>query len=384
MSRGRAALGLLLLASCGKAEDSGAAEGAAPFDPEVFDPEAPGAYAAGRLTWSGEDLARARALTVELWYPAASSVAPSPVTDLLADPGDRAVYQALLDAAPAGCPSEVLEAGLDTPVAEGGPWPVIALSHCYGCARFSTATVAERLASHGFVVVAPDHAGDTLFDQQAEAGLPLDTDTLALRVGDLGFALDLALSGALGVEVDPDRVGLMGHSFGAVTAGKLLQDRQAADSELGAPQAALFVGAPPENPLLAGVDVASLQSPLLFLLLAEDHSVGVLGNTLIASNFAEATAPARLVTMADAGHWSPSDLVGLTPGFLPGCGDDTRQEGGEPFSYLAPAAGKGLTGAVAVAFFAEALRGEAAGAEWLDGGAAAEASPSGTLSVTAR
>jgi hypothetical protein len=38
------------------------------------------------------------------------------------------------------------------------------------------AAVAERLASHGFVVAAPDHVGNTLWEAVAGEGLPLDTD----------------------------------------------------------------------------------------------------------------------------------------------------------------------------------------------------------------
>lgn len=332
-----------------------------PVEDAAVDYAAAGPWTPARTTSSL--LAGDRALSVEAWYPAdVDPGAATSILDLVVDPADRGSFEALLAAAPAGCPARTTRAVVGAPVASGGPWPLILMSHCHGCTRFSTVTVAEHLASHGFVVVAPDHAGNTLFDELAGTGLPLDTDTLALRAADLRSALDAALAGALPIDVpvDPGRVGVLGHSFGAVTAGVLLQE--------GIGTAGMFIGAPPDNPLLAGVSMESLAAPLLFEVLAEDHSVGAAGNLLIEANYAAAPGPAWLVEVSDGGHWSPSDLVGLTEGFMPGCGDDTRESDGAPFSYVPPAEGRALTASVAAAFFAQHLSGESGGGEWLAGG----------------
>ncbi len=217
------------------------------------------------------------------------------------------------------------------------------MSHCYGCTRFSTATVATHLATHGFVVVAPDHVGDTLFDKLAGIGLPLDGDTLAVREADVQAAHRAALAGELGVDVDPEGVVAFGHSFGAVTVGRFLHEGQGLP---GGPKAALFVGR-----------VAALDVPLVFLRLLEDHSIGETGNLLIAANFASAVAPAWKVDMAEAGHWSPSDLVGVLEDFMPECGEDERAVSGEPFSCLSAFRGRAFTGEVAAAFFSWAVNG---------------------------
>lgn len=344
-------LALLLACASPSPDDSGGAD--APVDYL-----APGPHPVGRATVSLSS--QGRALSVELWFPAQAATVGAPLPTLVADPEDRATYEALLDAAPKPCPTRVAGAGEGTPAA--GPWPLVLLSHCHGCTRFSMLSAAEHLASHGMVVAAPDHAGNTLWDELAGQGLPLSTDTLALRVADLQAVRDAALAGDLGVQADPDRVGVAGHSFGAVTAGKLLQDEQGGQ---GGPLLGAFIGAPVDNPLLPGVDAALLGLPTLFLVLAEDHSIGQAGNTLMATNFEEVAGPSWLVEMADAGHWSPSDLVGLTEGFMPGCGEDTRQDGGEPFTYLEPARGRQLTGGVLAAFLAQGLGLDPRAGEWL-------------------
>ena len=364
-----AARGFLLalgLAACAQPAEESAAAG--------VDYAEPGPYAARRHTWALTDAARARTFEVEVWSPAVAwPASPQGMSELLSDPTQAATFAALLAASPADCASRTSAAHPEGEGAEGGPWPLVMMSHCHGCTRFSTASVAAHLATHGFVVVAPDHAGNTLFDTLAGAGLPLDTETLALREGDVAYAHAAALAGELGVQVNPDRVGAFGHSFGAVTVGSFLQQGLA---ELGGPRAALFVGAPPENPLLPGVEMGALGAPLLFLRLAEDHSVGEAGNLLMAANFEAAPGVAWQVDMADAGHWSPSDLVGLVEDFMPGCGEDTRAVGGGSFAYLPAARGRALTGFVAAAFFAWALEGA-------ESGAAALAEPPSELEVTA-
>lgn len=324
-----------------------------------------GPWGSGRHTATVTDTERARLLTIETWYPSDLGPDAAPISDMVIDSADRATYDALLDVAPAGCPSRVTEASVDATPASG-TWPVVAMSHCHNCTRFSTASVAERLASYGFVVVAPDHAGNTLFDEIDGDSLPLDTDTLAIREADLGFALDQALTGQLvsGLVVDGDQVGVYGHSFGAVTAAILLQDRLGQDS---APIAGMFVGAPPENPFLAGVSMENLDAPLMFQSLAEDHSVGEAGNVLIENNFNTAPNSAWWFELVDGGHWSPSDLVGLTAGFMPGCGEDTRESTGEAFTYMDPVEGRALSASLAAAFFTLSVKGDSAGADWLDG-----------------
>ncbi len=353
---------MLLLLACATPTDSGAA-------PEPVDFLDPGPYGAGHRAVV-LDADPTRPVPADLWYPTTAASTEVPMATLLTE-AEASVYAPLLAAAPEACPTRTLDLAADAPVAGGGPWPLVAMSHCADCTRFSNASVAARLAGRGFVVLSVDHPGDTLFDDLAGAGLPLDTDTLALRTADLSAGVDAALDGTLGVDVDPTRVGVYGHSFGAVTAGMVLQSR------LNEVHAGFFVGAPPENPLLPGVDAAALDAPVAFYRLLEDHSVGAAGNLLIDANYAEVPGPAWEIDLADGGHWSPSDLVGVVEDFEPGCGDDTRESGGAAFTYPDPARARAVTGAAAAAFFSTTLLDDPAGAVWL-------ASPPPELAVSSR
>ncbi|MEZ4399919.1 MAG: dienelactone hydrolase family protein [Kofleriaceae bacterium] len=336
--------------------------------------EAAGPYPVGTTTVTLADAARGRDLPTQLWYPAdevarAAAAAGFPIEELEAG-ANRTTYAALLAAAAPTCPTRTAHAARDAAPA-GGRFPLVVMSHCHACTRFSTMTVAERLASHGFVVLAVDHVGNTLWDQQAGTGLPLDASTLALRVGDVELAIAAAVAGAAPIPpavaamIDGDRLGLVGHSFGAVTVGKVAQDDARVD-------AALALAAPMENPLLPGVTVAAIGRPLGFVVALEDNSITALGNELIRTNYERATGGAWKAEVADAGHWSVSDLVGVVPAFAPGCGAGTRQTDDQAFTYLDAATGRGLTAAYATAFFKAYLEGDAAGLAYLDAARPAE------------
>ena len=90
-----------------------------------------------------------------------------------------------------------------------------------------------------------------------------------------------------------------------------------------------------ENPLIPGVKLSEIAEPLLFLVAREDNSITEFGNKLIRDNYAAATNRAWKLEVADAGHWSVSDLDGLIPAFNKGCGPGTRQDDGSAFEYLA-------------------------------------------------
>jgi predicted dienelactone hydrolase len=293
-----------------------------------------------------------RSLPTSLWLPAEGSAETADIVTLLG--GDQAEsWRQLLAEAPEGCPSTTVPGSGEAEEAEGGPWPLVIVSHCHECTRASKARISAHLASHGIASLAPDHVGNTLWDMGSDDALPLDTSTLAIREADLIGVLDAALAGELGTDFDPEAVGVMGHSFGSVTAGRLAQD----DPRV---RAAVGLAAPMENPLLAGVDMDLVEVPVLLLEAEEDNSITEFGNELITANADEAAGGATLARVADAGHWSLSDLCGLVDAFSAGCGSAPRQtEPSETVEYPDPGEVRAGTAALVTAFFAAELQGDA-------------------------
>lgn len=316
-----------------------------------------GRYAVSTLAYRTTDDARERRLDLRLYAPTASEPAAVGLGDL-ADPERREPLDALLAEAPVGCPTTSLRLAADEPP-RGGRWPLVVYSHCHECLGLSGASVARRLASHGIAVLTVDHHGNTLWEKLDGSGLSLAASTLDLREEDVRFAIDFALDGGLGLRVDPERIGVAGHSFGAATAARLAEHEPRV-------KAALAMGAPLVNPLLPGVDPANITVPVGLLVAVEDNSITELGNDLMRADFEAVAGPAVLVEVEDAGHWSFSDLNGAHEDFLPGCGEDTRQTNGEPFTYLEPEAGRRVAADVSEAFFRATLLGDVQGETWLN------------------
>lgn len=338
---------------------------------DVFDYDVPGEHPVGVASFeltTGE-----RTLKVEAWYPAAASAkaaadAGFPIAEFVAPGPDRDALDGLLaKLSPSGQVGTRLQtsAARDADPADMSTKPLIVFSHCHNCVRFSAFTIAEHLASRGYVVVAPDHAGNTLFDELAGQSAEVGEEFLQVRVADLSAVLDAVLDpqnqavpAAIRGAIDPAQIGALGHSFGAGTAGRLAQE----DDRV---VAAMPLAAPPENPLFPGTKIAMIAEPLLFLKLAEDNSIGAVGNGLIESNFDAAAPPTWIVRVADAGHWGVTDICGLVAAFDPGCGPGTRMTDGTAFTYEDPATVRRIAAAYAAAFFDLHLRGDQAAAGYL-------------------
>ncbi|MDJ0786010.1 MAG: dienelactone hydrolase family protein [Myxococcota bacterium] len=168
------------------------------------DPGALGPWDVGRTSFTLIDPTRNdRSLAIDVWYPV--------------DPEDATGPLSSYDLVFTGLPSEV---ALDSPeVSSAAPFPMVVFSHGSGGIRFQSFFLTETLASHGFVVVAPDHAGNTALDLLFPAPPFTTTD----RPRDITFLIDEMLarnadatSGFFG-RIDPERIGMTGHSFGGFT-----------------------------------------------------------------------------------------------------------------------------------------------------------------------
>jgi len=367
----------------GESSTDDASTGDPPGDPDYGQA---GPHPVGHARIEIDDASGTRVLPVEIWYPAdateaAAADAGVPLEEFEPRGPERELLAGLVAEAPADCTrSQTRSAAAAVPAEAAAPYPLVVFSHCHECVRFSSFSIAERLASHGFAVAAVDHVDNTLYDAQAGTGVALSSEFLAVRATDVARVLDVLLDpGApevpaeLAGRFDPARVGAMGHSFGAVTTGRVLQD----DDRV---RAGVVIAAPVQSPLLQGVALADIDEPMLMMLAQEDNSILELGNNILRSNFMDANPPVWLVEFADAGHWSFSDMCGLVPAFDPGCGDGVRQTApGTPFTYLDNELARGTAASYAARFFAARLRDEAAADAALD-----VADPEGIVTVSVR
>jgi len=166
------------------------------------EPDQWGSFDVGLRTLDFVD-ARGKRLVLDVWYPA------------LVGPGDViAQYEPTILTG---------QAYRDPPVdLHAGPHPVVAFSHGYLSIRFQSFDMNEYLASHGFVVVAPDHQYNTLLDVDRSK----DVQMMLERPDDLRHAVDhlFDLGQSPGVfqgAFREDAYAAVGHSFGSVTVMRL-------------------------------------------------------------------------------------------------------------------------------------------------------------------
>lgn len=341
-------------------------------------PDGPGPYAPGVTTLELDD-PRGRTIPVEVWYPARPPAGDTP------DPyGEIPLTIGAFRDAP--------------PARDDGPFPLLAFSHGFGGIRFQSPSLCERLASHGFVVVAPDHDGTIL--------VYLDWDEMDRHIlerpDDVRHAVDLALAESADPEsrlsglLASDRYAILGHSFGAVTGVVLagaepdfaaasafcdenpdqngcgylpdIDPAYAAGFATVDPRIEAMVAMSPGGYYAMGEDGANLVDVVPSLVLAGDAD-GVLPYATEQRPLWERLAPPTdLVTLADAGHYAAfSDMCRLLPFF-----EDCK---GAEEGFLEADAGQAVTHTVVTAWLRARWLGDDRDEPWLAPERVAELGP---------
>ncbi len=256
-------------------------------------PDELGPYAVGRQIFAVVDQSRDnRALPVDVWYPATATADAAP-----------SVYDLLFTQLPS-------TVALDNPPLaqdEGGPFPMVVFSHGLNSGRFQSIFLMEQLASHGFIVVAPDHVGNTAVDLLLPQPPPFEMRDRPL---DISFTIDSMLARASNegdiffAAIDPDRIGVMGHSLGAFTA---LAMKSGFEDVAADPRVSVVVPISPAAGLLSDGQLATIDVPALVLGGTSDITTPIDPNSVrVFANMSG--VPRWRVDIERAGHASFTDV----------------------------------------------------------------------------
>ena len=333
---------------------------------DLFDaytpPDQRGPYAVGVTTFYLVDAARFeawglrdRALPTEVWYPSTGQGGrTNTIAEMVGPLPDWAppIFQGVYGDAFDGLWATATTALRDAEIVSGhGRFPVIFFSHGYSAIRFQNYSLCEHLASHGFVVVAPDHYANAVFTNiPGQALVPLNPATVLSSYGDrnedVAFvyrtleALDAEPDGAWSGRLALSRYAVAGHSYGGLTA------------LLAGPSLPFVQAIAPLNPVWVGDFPRVFGKPFLLLQSALDGIVGE-SNEVVKEIFEESASRRRLrINLLDGWHYSATDACLLLPASFrsPATGCDG--------SMIDTALANQITEAYVTAFFRAVLTGD--------------------------
>jgi len=275
----------------------------------TYDPFARGSLPVGVRTFNWTDRARDdRPLSVEVWYPAAEAHRGQDVAEATRD-----TYE-LIPGFPPGWQEAVRDAA-----AQGGRHPLVVFSHGFGAHRRQSTFLCTHLASHGYVVAAMDHTGNTVFEtiqsmMAAQMGEPppdpgpLLAELMPARPADVSFVIDRLLAGAAdGVGgIEADRIGMSGHSFGGWTTLMVARSDRRVRAAL--PLAPAGGWSPlPGVPLGEALDFAwGRDVPTLYLVADSDTLLPLRGMREL---YDRTTASKKMVVLENADHMHFCDRI---------------------------------------------------------------------------
>jgi dienelactone hydrolase len=330
-------------------------------------PEEPGPYPVGVTTMLLVDHSRTdvstdggpRSLLTEIWYPATDNtrgLPPNRLTDFHAKGHPTAValikmaFRAdLLEADKAFRNFSVRDAQV-----RDGVFPLLLFSHGNGGMRSQNSFWCEHLASHGYIVMAPDHTGNSLITfidgkpvtfNNTQAGREASARD---RPQDLSFLIDSMDRMNKGNDsrffgrVDLERIGVAGHSFGGfATTGVADQDARV---KAIAPMAGV------------GRTRTRYDCPVMVVMATEDNTLGLENNERVRRYYSESRGARYLVEFRNGGHYSLTDMYQLNPTYGDGVGTGERITNGEPVTYVSMEAAFTLTNGYTTAFFGRYLK----------------------------
>ncbi len=140
-----------------------------------------------------------------------------------------------------------------------GKFPVAIFSHGMGGNHFDNQNVVEELASHGYCVITVSHPASNISSDLAQIGPPDPPagvkqlmPAIHKQAEDVCFLIDQIKAGTLGPNIDPDRIGVIGHSLGGDTALEACRETKA-----------IRAGIDLDSSVLKHVDRVAIEQPFL-------------------------------------------------------------------------------------------------------------------------
>lgn len=270
-------------------------------------PDELGPYGVGRTTIVVRDQARNRDLNTNIWYPTQATTG--------AFAGYR--FQVPLIGVDVTVQSEIARQG--APVATGS-FPLIMFSHGGNAISVQSFFLTEALASHGFIVVAPDHTRGTLLDIGQPTGYTDPFEAISDRPRDISFLITRMLAKNLNAtdpffgRINPLRIGVTGHSAGGRTALMMSSGFSGqALVELGLVPPPGFTPVPPDSRVKAIIPISMGFDPFLTFLTAGEMS-SIDESTMLITGTDDEAVPLATVRAAfnaiSANRVMESDVVG--------------------------------------------------------------------------
>jgi predicted dienelactone hydrolase len=180
---------------------------------------------------------------------------------------------------------------------EKAPAPVILFSHGLGGSRTGSSFLGTHWAARGYVAVFLQHPGS---DESVWKGKPpaqimsemrkaADLENFRLRIDDVHAVLDQldqwnkAAGNTLSGRLDMKRIGMSGHSFGALTTQAVAGERLLPGSSLTDPRIKAAVVMSPSGPLRGGASQAFGGVKIPWMLLTGTKDTAPIGNATIES-----------------------------------------------------------------------------------------------------
>jgi len=291
----------------------------APLFAQTRNPEQAGPYPVGVTSMQLDDASRPdpelgpRPLRTEIWYPAVDAAKAMP-KNLYSEfllrgsvPGSLAIAEKGLQ----GYRKDLTVAELDKTFknmavrdvqVRDGKWPLIVFSHGSGGTRVGYIFFVEFMASHGFIVMAADHIGNSRYTivngKAVEAGGPRGQASAQDRPKDVSFLIDAMAKMANGGDsrfagrVDLDRIAAAGMSFGGSTTQNVVEKEKRVKAGV-----MLAPGGP------VG-DRTNFSTPVMMMIGTRDQTIREAGNARDRPYYEASKGPHYLVEIKDGGHYS--------------------------------------------------------------------------------